>query len=1229
MGFVQYGERNGYECGTHDAVHLFGFGHTGDWIGHVNGLPGKSERESVYGGPSIRKPCGARVSRTDRDRSARSYCQHFGRRRVKDLYRRPIPESDFHIGYTGLRDAFRGSSTGLGNGTTVLDASLQTGADLGSKLNAAIAACPVNGCTIDARGLGGAQALSVTVPFSSADQPITILLAGEMALTRASGMQFQVGTNGRIIGQGKASTLITGNDTAAAVAGIYAGGAPSAVDIENLEISNSGIGPCIDFLISSGGALTSTFHDNTLNCATGLMLTGYWNRIWNNNFNLNPSSVLWSGTVLDTNGSGEPNSNHIYDNIYGGGGRGTGDFVRNGYSNKYDGSQDYEGTNLAVFDSAQAQQFHIGGDVENVYCNNRSGWTAATAFGRGAVIYDSNGNCEIDVTPSTSGYTTTSGASTPTWPLIQGNTIIDGGVTWEMYSGNSGESPFMVIDAGSRTNMIDGPVGQNPYIGDLDYIVNGNTSNIINTSSNGAWGTSGTAPYGIGVGANGLSFINQGSMQPGLGQSLATFNLNQYNPAAGPYTIQNGASLDIPVAGNMCSTYGYCGHLNLRLGTLYPTSGLVVEGPVSFNKLPTPAAPSVTVVGTPGTATLTYYLVVHVNGGVTLVSPGTTINNAPNTLNGSNYVLIKGPTSIGSSSDPWSNATWDILKGTTSTSLYTNINLTPNGAGDVGGATSAYTLPTRNSTADEIHTGNVGFNGNVGIGTNNPAYPLHIVGSNSVAMDVDGSNQYTSFTVNNTGGKQSSVNLAQSGSQVWAFGTDFGATGSPDFFLYQSGGMRNPLYIDTAGNMRLGGTSGFSGTQAMTILQGGNVGIGTPAPGQKLDVAGGYVRSDTGFCISSNCVTSLWSNPMTTVGDLIFAGTGGAATRLAGNNSTAPYYLRSVGTGSAAQAPTLAQIQFSDLAGSLAGAQLPSGWNPVTIANGGTGQTTAAAGFNALSPLTTEGDLNYYHASSNVRLALGGANTFLTSNGTDPSWGSITGAGFGSQTANTVLAAPSGSSGNPTFRTLVTADLPATVVYNNQANAFSTGKQTFAASSSAAASFNTPSGTTPTTPAAGDHWYDGDRIYVKDAETNSGVVSSVPRRFAITAAVTASSTSAQTVGTFAVAANKTYCLMCTLFVQSNSTSNKPTMLVTCPASPTASQFGFNYAPSATTTSQADAPCGATMASPTATSTTGSTFISTMSGMIQNGANAGSMTIQVESSGSFNTIIEPGSFCILY
>jgi hypothetical protein len=37
---------------------------------------------------------------------------------------------------------------------------------------------------------------------------------------------------------------------------------------------------------------------------------------------------------------------------------------------------------------------------------------------------------------------------------------------------------------------------------------------------------------------------------------------------------------------------------------------------------------------------------------------------------------------------------------------------------------------------------------------------------------------------------------------------------------------------------------------------GTNVGIGTTAPGAKLDVVGGYIRSDTGFCIGGSCITS-------------------------------------------------------------------------------------------------------------------------------------------------------------------------------------------------------------------------------------------------------------------------------------------------------------------------------------------------------------------------------------
>lgn len=58
----------------------------------------------------------------------------------------------------------------------------------------------------------------------------------------------------------------------------------------------------------------------------------------------------------------------------------------------------------------------------------------------------------------------------------------------------------------------------------------------------------------------------------------------------------------------------------------------------------------------------------------------------------------------------------------------------------------------------------------------------------------------------------------------------------------------------------------------------------------------------------------------------------------------------------------------------------------LAIGSGGTGQTTATAAFNALSPLTTRGDLLTRDATNNVRLGVGAANSVLTANGTDPSW---------------------------------------------------------------------------------------------------------------------------------------------------------------------------------------------------------------------------------------------------
>jgi len=66
----------------------------------------------------------------------------------------------------------------------------------------------------------------------------------------------------------------------------------------------------------------------------------------------------------------------------------------------------------------------------------------------------------------------------------------------------------------------------------------------------------------------------------------------------------------------------------------------------------------------------------------------------------------------------------------------------------------------------------------------------------------------------------------------------------------------------------------------------------------------------------------------------------------------------------------------------------------VAILNGGTGQTTASAAFNALSPVTSTGDLIIGNgANSSTRLPIGANNYVLTSNGTTAVWALATGSG--------------------------------------------------------------------------------------------------------------------------------------------------------------------------------------------------------------------------------------------
>lgn len=69
----------------------------------------------------------------------------------------------------------------------------------------------------------------------------------------------------------------------------------------------------------------------------------------------------------------------------------------------------------------------------------------------------------------------------------------------------------------------------------------------------------------------------------------------------------------------------------------------------------------------------------------------------------------------------------------------------------------------------------------------------------------------------------------------------------------------------------------------------------------------------------------------------------------------------------------------------------------VSIAEGGTGQVTAAAGFDALAPTTTRGDIIFRNATTNTRLAAGtsGYALIATGAGADPAWTGFTQSGTG------------------------------------------------------------------------------------------------------------------------------------------------------------------------------------------------------------------------------------------
>jgi hypothetical protein len=143
------------------------------------------------------------------------------------------------------------------------------------------------------------------------------------------------------------------------------------------------------------------------------------------------------------------------------------------------------------------------------------------------------------------------------------------------------------------------------------------------------------------------------------------------------------------------------GQINGDLGlNIAPAYGFHQLGGSQRNQaLSNPTTPTITNVGATGSSSYSYYVVANDgNGGKTLVSPVGTTATGNATLSSSNYNKITWTAIAGAQS-------YDILKGDTGHSIALAVVGTT--FNDTGIASSAYTAPVRNTTADTMVDGYV------------------------------------------------------------------------------------------------------------------------------------------------------------------------------------------------------------------------------------------------------------------------------------------------------------------------------------------------------------------------------------------------------------------------------------------------------------------------------------------------------------------------------------------
>jgi hypothetical protein len=373
-------------------------------------------------------------------------------------------------------------------------------------------------------------------------------------------------------------------------------------------------------------------------------------------------------------------------------------------------------------------------------------------------------------------------------------------------------------------------------------------------------------------------------------------------------------------------------------------------------------------------------------GATTFGSGGTTFT-FPTADGSANQALITDGAGNVTWADPGAQYTFDITDGATTQTVSDGDTVTftsGTGISAVVSATDTLTITNTGVTSNVAGTG-ISVSGATGAVTiTNTGVTSAVAGT---GISVSGATGAVTFT--NSG----VVSLAT------ATGTSTGspldvsaATGALTLTINAYDGTTNVGYVPTGGSastfLRGDGTWADPGAQYEWTLA-GTTGSETIADGTTVTFGGGTtgltyaVAAGVGVTTAGTLAVGHGGTGQTsyTNGELLIGNTTGntlaKATLTAGTGITITNGAGSI----TIDADNNGTVTSVDVSGGTTGLTFSGG--PITasgtitmagtlaIANGGTGQTTATAAFDALAPTTTKGDIIVYNGTDNVRLAIG------------------------------------------------------------------------------------------------------------------------------------------------------------------------------------------------------------------------------------------------------------------